>query len=151
MSDFSRNLQRLRKRAGLSQEGLAETLSVTRQTVSSWERGKSYPDLDTLLQLAEALSASPNDLLYPPERKPRLADAGKRVPEDVSVIGLDGLPIGAYLIPQLTTVSQSVGHMAQRSVDILLKCIEEDGKAQHETVPFRIDRRESVRKLEQSH
>ena len=78
MSDFSRNLQRLRKRAGLSQEGLAETLSVTRQTVSSWERGKSYPDLDTLLQLAEALSASPNDLLYPPERKPRLADAGKR-------------------------------------------------------------------------
>ena len=42
------------------------------------ERGKSYPDLDTLLQLAEALSASPNDLLYPPERKPRLADAGTR-------------------------------------------------------------------------
>ena len=57
MSDFSRNLQRLRKRAGLSQERLAETLSVTRQTVSSWERGKSYPDLDTLLQLAEALRA----------------------------------------------------------------------------------------------
>lgn len=80
-----------------------------------------------------------------------LRESGKRVPEDVSVIGLDGLPIGAYLIPQLTTVSQSVGHMAQRSVEILLKCIEEGGKAQHETVPFRIDRRESVRKLEQSH
>lgn len=90
MSDFSRNLQRLRKRAGLSQEGLAETLSVTRQTVSSWERGKSYPDLDTLLQLAEALSASPNDLLYPPEQKPRLATAGTR--------GFRGLAIAIMVI-----------------------------------------------------
>lgn len=90
MSDFSRNLQRLRKRAGLSQEGLAETLSVTRQTVSSWERGKSYPDLDTLLQLAEALRASPNDLLYPLERKPRLAAAGTR--------GFRGLAIAVMLI-----------------------------------------------------
>ena len=41
MSDFSSNLRRLRKRAGLSQDALAEKLSVTRQTVSSWERGDS--------------------------------------------------------------------------------------------------------------
>ena len=41
MSDFSSNLRRLRKRAGFSQDALAEKLSVTRQTVSSWERGVS--------------------------------------------------------------------------------------------------------------
>ena len=40
MSDFSSNLRRLRKRAGLSQDALAEKLSVARQTVSSWERGE---------------------------------------------------------------------------------------------------------------
>lgn len=39
MSDFSSNLRRLWKRAGLSQDALAEKLSVARQTVSSWERG----------------------------------------------------------------------------------------------------------------
>ena len=45
MSDFSSNLRRLRKRAGLSQDALAEKLSVARQAVSSWERGNSYPGL----------------------------------------------------------------------------------------------------------
>ena len=78
MRDIGKNIRDLRKRQNMTQDELAARLFVTRQTVSSWERGKSYPDLDTLLQLAEALSASPNDLLYPPERKPRLADAGKR-------------------------------------------------------------------------
>ena len=42
MSDFSSNLRRLQKRTGLSQDALAEKLSVTRQTVSSWERGVSH-------------------------------------------------------------------------------------------------------------
>ena len=54
MSDFSSNLRRLRKRAGLSQDALAEKLSVTRQTVSSWERGNSYPDLDMLVRISDA-------------------------------------------------------------------------------------------------
>lgn len=68
MSDFSSNLKRYRKRAALSQEQLAEQLDVTRQTVSSWERDNSYPDLDLLVRLADVLKVSPNDLLDPPER-----------------------------------------------------------------------------------
>ena len=56
MSDFSSNLRRLRKRTGLSQDALAEKLSVTRQTVSSWERGNSYPDLDMLVHISDALA-----------------------------------------------------------------------------------------------
>ena len=71
MSDFSDNLKRLRKKASLSQDTLAEKLRVSRQTVSSWERGKSYPDLDMLVQISEALHTSPNELLYPPQRDRR--------------------------------------------------------------------------------
>lgn len=41
MSDFSANLKGLRKQANMSQDSLAEQLSVSRQTVSSWERGVS--------------------------------------------------------------------------------------------------------------
>ena len=76
-----------------------------------------------------------------------LRDSGKRVPEDVSVIGMDGLPIGDYLVPQLTTVGQSVSSMARRGVEILLGAIEEGKPARHETIPFQIYRRESVREL----
>ena len=53
-----------------------------------------------------------------------LWESGKRVPEDVSVMGVDGLPLGAYLIPQLSTISQSVEKIAMRSVEILLDTME---------------------------
>lgn len=76
-----------------------------------------------------------------------LRDHGLRVPEDVSVVGFDGLPLGSYMIPQLTTVVQSVRDMAKRSVEILLACIEEKQIAHHETVPFTVCQRESTRRL----
>lgn len=69
MSDFSSNLRRLRKKAGLSQDALAEKLSVSRQTVSSWERGNSYPDLDMLVRISDALATDPNELLYPNQKR----------------------------------------------------------------------------------
>ena len=76
-----------------------------------------------------------------------LRDAGKRVPEDVSVVGFDGLPLGSFLVPQLTTIVQPVQQMAQQSVQILLSCIEEAAGARHETVPFVLLRRESSRNV----
>lgn len=66
MADFSANIKRIRKRENLSQDLLAEKLGVTRQTISNWERGKSYPDLDMLVQISESLNTNPNELLYPP-------------------------------------------------------------------------------------
>ena len=78
-----------------------------------------------------------------------LRESGRRVPEDVSVMGLDGLPIGDYLVPQLTTIGQSVSSMARRSVEILLDGIEDGAQCRHETIPFRIYRRESVRELQE--
>lgn len=74
-----------------------------------------------------------------------LWEAGKRVPEDVSIIGLDGLPLGRYMIPQLSTVRQDFRAMALRSVEILLDAIEDGVSARHETVPFEVQRRESIR------
>ena len=61
MSDFSANLKELRKQANMSQDSLAEQLSVSRQTVSSWERGKSYPDLDMLVRICEMLHVTPTN------------------------------------------------------------------------------------------
>lgn len=74
-----------------------------------------------------------------------LRENGLRVPEDVSVMGVDGLPLGQYLVPQLSTISQSVHKMALRGVEILLDGIESGKTACHETVPFGVHRRESIR------
>ena len=76
-----------------------------------------------------------------------LADAGKRVPEDISVVGFDGLQIGQYTLPRLSTVAQSVEQLAQRSMSLLLQSIENGADASHEVVPVHLLLRESVRKL----
>ncbi len=46
-------LKDLRKEKGLTQEQLAETLNVSRRTVSRWETGSNMPDLDLLMDIAE--------------------------------------------------------------------------------------------------
>lgn len=76
-----------------------------------------------------------------------LADVGKRVPEDISVMGFDGLQIGEYTLPRLSTVAQSVELLAERSIWLLLRSIEKEAAAHHEVVPVRLLLRESVRKL----
>lgn len=76
-----------------------------------------------------------------------LADMGKRVPEDISVIGFDGLQIGEYTLPRLSTVAQSVDQLAALSMYLLLQSIEKGAAAKHEVIPVRLLLRESVQKL----
>lgn len=73
-----------------------------------------------------------------------IREAGKHVPEDVSVVGFDGLQIGAYMSPQLTSVRQDIRQLAVRSVRILTDCIENGRSASHETVEFSLIEGESV-------
>lgn len=77
-----------------------------------------------------------------------LRDNGLRVPEDVSVMGFDGLALGSYMVPQLSTVVQSVSLLAKRSVEILIECIEQGSAPRAETVPFTILQRESTRRVD---
>ena len=79
-----------------------------------------------------------------------LWEAGKQVPEDISIIGLDGLGLGRYLIPQLSTVRQDFKTIALRSIQILLDCMEKDLPPRHETVPFLIQKRESIRSISET-
>lgn len=48
---FGENLQKLRKEREISQEQLAEQLGVTRQSVSKWESGASYPEMDKIVAI----------------------------------------------------------------------------------------------------
>ena len=57
------NIKRYRKEKGYSQEEMAVKLHVVRQTVSKWENGRSVPDAEVLIRMAEVLDVSVNDLL----------------------------------------------------------------------------------------
>lgn len=64
MRDIGKNIRDLRERSGLTQEAMAEKLFVTRQTVSNYETGKTRPDLDMLIRIAETLGCDANTVLY---------------------------------------------------------------------------------------
>ncbi len=61
--DFKDNLSKLRKQNGMSQEDLAEKLGISRQAISKWESGYSYPDLETVIKLSEIFNVSTDELL----------------------------------------------------------------------------------------
>lgn len=60
---FSENLQFIRAQAGLTQEQLAEQLDVSRQSVSKWEGGGSFPEMETLLQICDLFGVNLDTLL----------------------------------------------------------------------------------------
>ena len=64
------NIALQRKRASLTQAGLAEKLNYSDKAVSKWERGESMPDVLTLMQLAEQFNISVGDLLEDPDQLP---------------------------------------------------------------------------------
>ena len=55
---LAEKIYQARKRAGLSQEALADALGVTRQAVSKWETGKSVPDTENIRRMARLLAVS---------------------------------------------------------------------------------------------
>ena len=60
---LSENLQFLRSREGITQEQLAEQLEVSRQSVSKWESGSSFPEMDTLLRICDLYNVNLDTLL----------------------------------------------------------------------------------------
>lgn len=60
---FGEKLQRLRQRAGMSQDVLAEKLGVSRQAVSRWERDETMPETDKVIALAELFGVTTDYLL----------------------------------------------------------------------------------------
>lgn len=63
MFHFAENLSILRRRAGYTQESLAEALGVSRQAVGKWESGQGLPEAATLVTLADLLGCSLDQLM----------------------------------------------------------------------------------------
>lgn len=76
-----------------------------------------------------------------------LHERGLRVPEDISIVGFDGIELAGYVIPSLATVRQNARQLSDRSVEILLGQIQEGGVTVHELIPYELVPGESVRPL----
>lgn len=74
---FADKLIQLRKKAGWSQEELAEQMNVTRQSVSKWEGAQSVPDLEKIIRLSELFGVSTDYLL-----KDEIGDTESKIPSD---------------------------------------------------------------------
>lgn len=61
--NFNEKLVNLRKSKGLSQEELGMELDVSRQTISKWEAGQSYPDFQRLVMLSDYFNMTLDELV----------------------------------------------------------------------------------------
>lgn len=53
-----------------------------------------------------------------------ISEAGKKIPEDYSVVGFDGLEMSDYFVPSLTTIEQPCGEMVKKSIEVLMENID---------------------------
>ncbi len=72
-----KNIKKLRSTNGLTQEELAAKLNVTRQALSSWETGRTEPDIDTLERISQVLEVSIEDVIY--------GEQGTKAASDIAV------------------------------------------------------------------
>ena len=61
---FGDNLKLIRKNKKMSQEQLAEKMNVSRQSVSKWENGEAYPEMNNILELCKIFNCKINDLVH---------------------------------------------------------------------------------------
>lgn len=75
--EFGNYIKEQRNNLGLTQAEIAKELHVTRQTISNWEQGKSYPDLDTLVKISDIYKVSIDFLLKGDKNLKKDLDQGK--------------------------------------------------------------------------
>lgn len=64
MANVGKNIRILRTRKKMTQDALAEKLFVSNQTVSNYETGKTRPDIDTLVKIADIMEVDVNVLIH---------------------------------------------------------------------------------------
>lgn len=102
---FSDKLRLLRTQANLSQEDLADELHVSRQSVSKWESGISFPEIEKLISISDYFHVSLDALLKAPLHDTPIAETMDR------------------LVLQFLGSSQSMHDISQQLVTIM-----QDGK-----------------------
>ena len=137
--NFGETLQSLRKKQGLTQEALGEQLHVTRQTVSNWETGKNYPDLELLVSLSDLFDVSLDILLKGDGHMIRKMDqereAGRRLRKSGWISRCGGAGLGLLCAALISP--DSFRRTAVITVGLLLICLSQYYQSRWERSLFR--------------
>lgn len=112
--DIDKNLVRIMK-DDIESYSMQNGYAVTKELLESGQ------DFTAIYCISDSIAIGACKAIY---------DAGKRVPEDYSVAGFDGLDIAHYYNPSITTIKQPVGEMAEATVKILFDVIKNKTSAQ---------------------
>ncbi len=98
--NIGKKIMEIRKEHNLSQEDLANMFFVTRQTISSWECGKSYPDIETIIKISDKFNISLDKLLKGDVKMVKKIDKKVRLNKyliiTLIVLIIVAIPIGIY-------------------------------------------------------
>ena len=119
-------------RAALADWGIPPDPALVAECGGCFEMGEAYAAVERLLAAGEEFTAlfTLSDTMAMAAIK-ALTDHGVRVPEDCSVVGIDGIPLSAYTVPTLTTLVQPAGQMGREGVALLLDMVEGTGVPRH--------------------
>lgn len=121
----------------LDEDHYVETrLTLEDAYAAAFDYFRSRPDADAAFCMSDTAAMGVMRALH---------DLRRRVPEDVSVLGVDGVDVDEFLTPRLSTVAQPVQEIARRSVEVLRDMMERGAPAQHVTVGAELILRESVK------
>ncbi len=76
-----------------------------------------------------------------------ILESGRRIPEDVSVVGFDGMEYGAFYNPPLTTVMQPFEEMGEKAVEMLFRLMKKKTGNEHLVLGTELVRRSSCRRI----
>lgn len=119
MRDIGKNIKQLRVQKNMTQDELAEKLFVTRQTVSNYETGRSRPDVDMLVKIAEVLGTDIQQLIYGPEPKRMNAEV-KRLIVGSALTAVFGI-LWAMVKPVAEILSMEFSIMPELTLFLLIR------------------------------
>lgn len=96
------------------------------------------PDVTAVFAMSDVMAIGASRAIF---------DIGKKVPDDISIVGFDGIDVSNYFIPRLTTIKQYEKEMATEAVRILINQIENHAKSERQTSKYSLQLGESVRTI----
>lgn len=119
---FAEKIYLIRTKNKLSQEEMASKFNVSRQTISKWESGMSYPEIDKLISISEMFDVSIDYLLKDNENR---KDMSERIEK---------------IIFQFLASSQGMGRVSEQLIDIMRDgIITDEERLQLENITYVLD------------
>lgn len=97
--DLGNRIKDEREKLNLSQDELAQRMNISRQAISKWETGKSYPDIEKILKLSELFNLSLDELVRGDKNfQENLIKEGKRNMSGLAILGIVLVILGVIVV-----------------------------------------------------